>query len=135
MGKTNRDILNHLYGLLLELNFHQPDEDVFSDKTFREDPFIAKHLRQIRLRTAKYKALLHQNTYSAVLAEFHRLKEIGFEEIKKFLKPQEVLHLQPLFSKFEQLSEKDEESIAEDQEFLQLINVLKDKLNTESTDD
>lgn len=135
MGKTNGDILNHLYGLLLELNFHRPEEDVFSDEAYKEDPFIAKHLRQIRLRTAKYKALLHQNTYSAVLAEFRRLKEIGFEEIKKLLKPQETLQLQPLFSKFEQLSEKDEESIAEDQEFLQLINVLKDKLNKESADE
>lgn len=135
MGKTNRDILNHLYGLLLELNFHRPDEDVFSDRTYSEDPFIAKHLKQIKLRTSKYKALLLQKTYSAVLAEFHRLKEIGFEEIKKLLKPQEAQQLQPLFSKFEQLSEKDEESIAEDQEFLQLISALKDKLNKENADD
>jgi len=129
MQKSNAEILNHFYSLLIEMNFHRLEEDAFSEKQYRDDTFIQKHLQQIRLKTAKYKALLNRNRYTNILAEIKRLKEIGFEEIKKLLNPDEAMQLQPLFRKFEEISKKDEASIAEDQELLQLISALKDKLD------
>lgn len=134
MERSNAAVLNHFYGLLIEMNFHRPEEDVFPDKNYRDDPFIKKHLQQIKLKSAKYKALLNKNRYTTLLAEIKRLKDIGFDEIKKFLNPQEAIQLQPLFRKFEELSKQDEASIAEDQELLQLIAALKDKLD-KSTDE
>lgn len=135
MQKSNAEILNHFYGLLIEMNFTRPEEEVYPEKNYLEDPFIQKHMRQIKLQTSKYKALRSKNTYNAILAEIKRLKEIGFEEVKKLLTPKESLRLQPLFSKFEELSKKDEDSIAEDQEMLQLLNALKDKLDKQSGDE
>ena len=41
----------------------------------------------------------------------------------------------PLFRRFEELSEKDEASIAEDQEMLQLIDALKEKLDKPESDE
>lgn len=129
MERSNAIVLNHFYGLLIEMNFHRSADDAFLEKDYHDDAFIQKHLQQIKLRTAKYKAIQNKSSYTSLLAEIRRLKEIGFEEIKKFLNPQEVVELQPLFRKFEELSKKDEASIAEDQELLQLIAALKEKLD------
>lgn len=129
MQKSNLDILNHLYSLLMEINFHQDNDDVFTDVSYTDDAFIQKHLKEVKLRTAKYKALRFKNSYTTILAEIKRLKEVGFDEVRKLLNPQESTQLQLLFNKFEELSKKDEESIAEDQELLQLIAILKNKLN------
>lgn len=129
MKSSNILLLNHFYGLLIEMNFHRVDEDVFLENEYHEDPFIQKHLQQIKLKSAKYKALISKSRYVQLLEEIKRLKEIGFEEIKKLLNPQEIHQLQPLFHKFDELSKKDESSIAEDQELLQLLTALKEKID------
>jgi hypothetical protein len=129
MKSSNILLLNHFYGLLIEMNFHRVGEDVFLENEYNEDPFIQKHLRQIKLKSAKYKALISKSRYVQLLEEVKRLKEIGFEEIKKLLNPQEIHQLQPLFHKFDELSKKDESSIAEDQELLLLLTILKEKID------
>lgn len=129
MQRTNPQILDHFYNLLIEMNFNQPDEDVFSEKNYKDDPFIQKHLQQFKLKAAKLKAQNRKNNYSSLLTEINRLRKIGFEEIRKLVNPQEAAQLQPLFRKFEELSKRDEASIAEDQEMLQLISALKEKLD------
>lgn len=127
MHKTNAEILHHFYSLLLEINFHEEDKVPTADDF--ADPFIQKHLRQIKLKIAKNKAELKKSNYQSILEEIDRLRRTGMDELKKLLTPREVLQLQPLFSKFESLSNKDKESIAEDEELLQLISALKDKLD------
>jgi len=129
MQKSNSEILNHFYSLLIEMNFYRSEEDIFLEKKYQDDPFIMKHLRQIKLKTAKYRVVQNKHNYSNILTEFKRLSDIGFDEIKKFLNPQEQMRIQPLFRKFEELTEKDKTSIEEDQELLQLIVALKDKLD------
>ncbi|WP_276500689.1 hypothetical protein [Terrimonas pollutisoli] len=133
MQKTNAEILHHFYSLLLEMNFREENEAPTADDF--ADPFIQKHLRQIKLKIAKNKAELKRSTYQSILQEIDRLRKIGTDELKKLLTPKEVLQLQPLFSKFESLSKKDQESIAEDQELLQLISALKDKLDKSNPDE
>jgi len=135
MQKTNADILNHFYGLLIDMNFHRPEDTVWEDRQYKDDPFIQKHMQQIKLRTAKYNALRQKSKYNALLIELKRLKEIGIERLKQLIGPQEAIQLQPLFSKFEELSEKDETSIAEDQELLQLLAALKGKLDKPDTNE
>jgi hypothetical protein len=127
MQKSNAQILHHFYSLLLEMNFHETEDQVPSDEEFA-DPFMQRHLRQIKLKIAKSKAELKKSTYQSLLKEIDRLRKIGVDELKKLLSPKESLQLQPLFSKFESLSQRDAESIAEDEELLQLISALKDKL-------
>jgi hypothetical protein len=129
MQKTNSQILDHLYGLLIEMNFHRPDEDILNELDYKNDPFIQKHLQRIKLKTAKSHAKQNKNQYSVILQEIKRLKEIGFDKIKTLLTPQEEPQMLLLFRRFEELSEKDEASLAEDQELLGLISALKEKLD------
>ena len=134
MQKTNAEILHHFYSLLLEMNFHESEEDPPTAEEIA-DPFIKKHLRQVKLKIAKNRAELKRTLYQSILQEIDRLRKIGADELKKLLTPQEALQLQPLFSKFESMTSKDKESIAEDQELLQLITALKDKLDKTDHDD
>lgn len=133
MQKTNAEILHHFYSLLLEMNFREEDEMPANDDF--SDPFIKKHLRQIKLKTARHKAELKKSTYQSILKEIDRLRKLGTGELNKLLTPKQVLQLQPLFNKFESLSKKDEESIADDEELLQLVSVLKDKLDKSIPDE
>jgi hypothetical protein len=133
MQKTNAEILHHFYSLLLEINFHEEDKVPTADDL--ADPFIQKHLRQIKLKIARNKAELKKSTYQSILEEIDRLRKIGMDELKKLLTPREVLQLQPLFSKFESLSNKEKESIVKDEELLQLISALKDKLDKPDSDE
>jgi hypothetical protein len=135
MQKTNIEILNHFYGLLLDMNFHEPDEDIWDGDSYKEDPFVTKHLRYIKLKSAKLRAARQKTVYSNLIAEFQRLKEFGFQKLQQMLSSSEAQQLQPLFNRFEQLTEKDAGSIAEDQELLHLFSILKDKLNDPATDE
>ena len=133
MQKTNAQILHHFYSLLLEMNFHEVDKAPTAEDV--ADPFIQKHLRRIKLKIAKNKAEIKKSTYQSILKEIDRLRKIGTDELQKLLSPREVLQLQPLFNKFESLSDKDKESIAEDEELLHLISALMDKLDKPGTDE
>jgi isopropylmalate/homocitrate/citramalate synthase len=127
MANTNAEILNHFYRLLAEINFRQDEEDMRNLADPTSDAFIEKHLRQIKLLRAQYKAKQTKSRYHEVVAQFMRLKEMGQEQLKKLLTPEQARQFQPLFSRFEDLSKKDEASILEDQELLQLFSILKDK--------
>ena len=134
MQKTNAEILHHFYSLLLEMNFHEAEDELPTSEEIAE-PFIQKHLRLIKLKTAKNKAELKKTKYVLIVHEIERLRKIGVEELNKLLTPRESLQLQPLFNKFESMSKKDQESIAEDGELLQLISILKDKLDKPKPDE
>lgn len=134
MQKSNAQILHHFYSLLLEMNFHESEDDSPTPEDLA-DPFVQKHLRLIKLKTAKNKAELKRSTYQSLLQEIERLRKFGMDELKKLLTPSEASQLQPLFSKFESLSKKDQESITEDEELLQLMSALKNKLDKSTTDE
>lgn len=135
MQKSNVEILHHFYGLLMEMDFHEPDEFLTECATQQKDVFIQKHMRLIKLQTTKYKALMQKNVFDSILIEFQKLKEIGLDKIKKSLTQQEAMQLQPLFNRFEELSSNDKNSIAEDKELLQLLSSLKRKLKDEQSND
>lgn len=133
MQKTNAEILHHFYSLLLEINFHEEDRVTTEDDL--ADPFIQKHLRQVKLKLARSRAELRKSAYQSILQEIDRLRKMGMDELKKLLTPREALQFKPLFSKFESLSNKDKDSIAEDEELLRLITALKDKLDKSDADE
>lgn len=133
MQKTNAEILHHFYSLLLEINFKEEDEAPTADDF--ADPFIQKHLRLIKLKLAKNKAELKKSNYHLILQEIDRLRKLGADELKKLLVPRESLQLQRLFNRFEALTKKDEAAIAEDEELLQLISELKERLDKSNGDE
>jgi len=120
--------MNHLYGLLMEMNLHQDNDDLVSDATIL-DPFVQKHLRNIKLLTTKYAAAAQQSRYMELKAAFGKLKEAGLDELKKLLNAEEQVEFQPLFRKFNEMTPEDEKKILDDQEFLVLIEHLQKKLD------
>lgn len=120
--------MNHLYGLLMEMNLHQDGGDLVSDVAIH-NPFVVKHLRNIKLLSTKYAAAMQQSRYLELQEVFRKLRENGLDELKKLLDSQEQVEFQPLFRKFNDITPEDEKKILDDQEFLALIEHLQKKLD------
>lgn len=133
MGRVNaKQVISNLYGLMMEINLHRTDEDVLAELQSSNDPQIDKHLLRIKQITAKVKADATMVRFQKALEQIQLLKQKGLDELKKLIKPEERAELIPLFRKFEELSKDDEAAIIEDQELLQLMEILKDRLNDEA---
>ena len=124
-----KETLNHLYGLMMDINFHRSDEEVWEELEKRPSARIEKHIAKIKQISAKLRAEATRQKYNMALEQIRQFKERGLDDLKKLLGPQEQLQLQPLFRKFEELTAEDEAAILEDQELLQLMALLKDKLD------
>lgn len=124
-----RQILSNLYGVMMEINFHRTEEEVLSELQQSPDPIIEKHLIKIKQLSTKLNAEANRNSFHEALLQLKYLKERGSEELMKLFQPAEKQKLAPLFRRFEELTEKDEKAILEDQELLQLIKILKEKLH------
>jgi hypothetical protein len=127
-----KQVLSDLYGLMMEINYHRPDEEVLVELQQKPDAQLEKHLVKIRQIRAKLKAQANKERFQKAIDQIRILKEKGLNELGKLINPQEQAQLVPLFRKFEELTEKDEAAIVEDQELLHLIEVLKNKLDEDS---
>ena len=127
-----KQVLSNLYGLMMELNLHRADEDVLKELQENPDPQIEKHLVKIKQLNAKLKAQANVSRFQKVKEQIKVLKELGLEEFKKLIQPQEEAQLIPLFRKFEEITEEDEASILEDQELLRLMEILNNRANDNS---
>lgn len=130
-AKNAVEILNNYYGLMIEINYHKPAED-YLDELENTSEFVNKHFNSIKLKQAKAKALFNKQRYVNLQNEFKRLKQFGVEELKKLLGTKERQDLVPLFRKFEELSKNEESDIIEDNDFLDFIAVLKEKMDNET---
>jgi len=126
---NTKQVLSNVYGLMMEMNYHSPEEEVLMELTENPDSHLEKHLLKIRQITAKLKAQQNKERFQRVIDQIRDLREKGLDELKKLIRPQEQAQLIPLFRKFEELSSNDEAAILEDQELLLLIEILKDRIN------
>lgn len=124
-----KQVLSNLYGLMMEINFHRLDEEVSAELQQKPDRQIEEHLLKIKQINAKLKAQHNKARFEDVIEQIRKLKERGIDELKRLIPAQEQAQLVPLFRKFEELTKKDEASILEDQELLELMEVLKSKLD------
>ncbi|MEN2400892.1 hypothetical protein GKZ90_0013995 [Flavobacterium sp. MC2016-06] len=130
-AKNAVEILNNYYGLMIEINYHKPIED-YLDELDNTSEFVNKHFDLIKLKQAKAKALFIKKRFINLQNEFQRLKQYGVEELKKLLGTKERQDLVPLFRKFEELSKNEESDIIDDNDFLDFIAVLKEKIDNET---
>lgn len=128
----SRNILNNLYGLLIEMNFYEPEEDVLQQLELKPDSQILKHLTLIKQLTAKIKADVNKSRFQALIDQVNLLRQNGLDELKKLILPEEQAQLIPLFHKFEGMSKEDEQDILNDQELLLLIKILKERSGNSS---
>jgi hypothetical protein len=127
-----KQVLSDLYGLMMEINYHRPDEDVLEELQQKPDAQLEKHLVKIRQISAKLMAQANKERFQKAIEQIRILKDKGLDELKKLISPHEQAQLVPLFRKFEELTEKDEAAIMEDQELLHLIEVLKNKIDEDT---
>jgi len=129
MAATNaKEALNNLYGLMMEINFHKPEEEVIEQLSSTPDAFVELHLKKMKQLMAKLRGEAHKQRFTRALEELQKLKEKGIDELRKLLTVNEQMELQPLFRKFEELTPEDERALLEDQDVLRLMEILKDRL-------
>ncbi|NCD70957.1 hypothetical protein [Mucilaginibacter agri] len=129
MAPSNKQILNNLYGLMLEINYHQDDHDVLAELEAKPDAVVNTHMLKIKQLTAKLKAEANRQRYLDALSQLQLLKQKGIEEFKKLFSLSDQTKLVPMFNRFTELSKKDEQEILEDQEMLQFMEILKARAN------
>jgi len=122
--------LRNLYGLFMEMNYHREPADFVSELNDK-DPFISMHLKNVMLHRTKAKAMLKKRKFEELKEQFIALKNLGIEKLQELFAPAERIEMVKLFSKFEELTEKDIDAINEDQDFLTFISSIKDKLEDE----
>ena len=125
---TDRDALNKLCGLMMEVNYHEEVDDAIIAELDSDPIFTAQLLDLKKIRT-QYRAKSFKAKLTSIAEQFQKLKEIGSEKLSNLLTPEERLEKAPLFRKFEELTSKDQEQIMEDQELLKFIDLMKDKLD------
>src|ERR1700744_5130571 len=96
-----KQVLSNLYGLMMEINYHRPDEEVQAELQEKPDAQIEKHLIKIRQLKTKLKAQENSDRFQRAIDQIRLLKEKGLDELKKLITPQEQAQLVPLFRKFE----------------------------------
>jgi hypothetical protein len=131
---NTKQLLLNLYGLMMEINLHQEDADVLEELRASPDRQIDRHMLRIKQISAKLRAKANKLRFEKAIEQVRMLKERGIDEIKKLFSPDEQLRLRPLFNKFTELTLEDETAILEDQEILQLIEILKDRLDDRHDD-
>jgi hypothetical protein len=124
-----KQVLSNLYGLMMEINLHREDEDVLAELQAHPDGQIDKHLFKIKQLSAKFKAETNRLRFQEAMEQITILKQKGLDELKKLLRPHEQEQLMPLFRKFEELTQEDQAAILGDQEVLQLMEILKNRLD------
>ncbi|MBS1532574.1 MAG: hypothetical protein JSU01_19880 [Bacteroidetes bacterium] len=129
---NSKQVLSNLYGLMMEINYYRPDKEILEELEQKPDAQLDAHLVKIKQLNAKLKAQANQERFQKAVDQIKVLKEKGLEELKRLISPQEQAQLVPLFRKFDELTEKDEAAIGEDQELLHLIEILKNKLDEDS---
>ena len=127
MSTNAKQILNNLYGLMMEINYQREDDEILAELAEKPDAQLDNHLLKIKQLTTKLKAEASKLRYHDALEQLKKLKDQGIEEFKKLFNPSEQAQLIPLFNKFSELSKKDEEAILEDQEMLQFMTILKNR--------
>lgn len=129
-----KQVLSNLYGLMMEINLHRTDEEVLDELRQRPDASIEAHLSRIKQLSTKLKAAENRSRFKTALDQIKLLKEKGINELKQLIQPSEEAELIPLFHKFQELTEKDAEAILEDKALLQLMKILKERINEDKHD-
>jgi hypothetical protein len=83
MSTNSKQILDNLYGLMMEINYCREDEDIIGEYSEKPDPQINNHLIKIRQLSAKLKAEANKARYANAVEQIKKLKERGIDEFKK----------------------------------------------------
>jgi hypothetical protein len=126
----NRAALKNMYGLIIESSYHAEYNDEEID-ALRGNKQIMDQLADIKRMGAKYQAKAKMSFFQKATKQYQKYREMGVEKLSELLSPAERLELQPLFRKFEEITDEDAELISNDQELLKLMELLEDKVDSD----
>jgi len=132
---TNKQILNNFYGLMMDINYHRDDDEILAELALKPDALIDKHLAKIKQLTAKLKAEANRQRYANAVQQLKLLKEKGIEQFKTMFSSSEQAALVPMFNRFTELSQADEQAILDDQQMLEFLEILKNKADESNPKD
>ncbi len=127
-----KQALNNLYEMLIELNLYRTQEDTLVELNENPDPQIEKHLIYIKQLNTRLRANANKNRYQRAIEQLKLLKEKGIDELINLFPLKEHNRLMPLFRKLEHFSPQDETSVVEEQEILQFMEILKNRINDDT---
>ncbi len=131
---NNSEIIKRLDEFFQEAIIKFPDEEVLEYVKQNPNPAFQKHLIYIRKLNTKAKAEF-QKGVSAKAKEILEslISEIGKNElINRLLAQPKYKTLAPqLFSKFEDITDADKESMLTDRKFMELVRELKEDMENE----
>jgi len=120
--------LKYLDELIEEAIINLPDEEILEDVRNYPNPDFQKHLTYIRRLNTKAKADLQKGISAKAREVLESLiKEIGQNQLlRELLSQPKYKELAPqLFSKFEEITEEDKESMLTDRKFMELVREIK----------
>lgn len=127
-NKENQIALKNMYGLMMESTYHSEYSDEQIEQ-LRQNSEIMSQVADIKRMAVKYQAKAKKSFFEIASERYLKYKALGVDKLKEALSPTERVELQPLFSKFEEISEADAEQIIQDQELLMLMEVLEGKVD------
>ncbi len=128
------DILKHLDELFEEAIINFPDEEILEDLKQRPNSNFQKHLTHIKKLNTKAKATMQKRISNRAKEILDNLiNEIGKNELlTKLLDQPKYQKLAPqLYSKFEEITEEDKESMLTDRKFMELVRELRKDLEND----
>jgi len=128
-----KEIINNLYELLIEINLASDSMPEYELPPDKEEQMVQGHLKHIRRLKAQYKAKKQREDLISIITDFRQLKDEGIQKLERFLSPKQKKEYASLFRKFSSLSKQDEQDILEDAQILQMIQLLKKKLDEDSS--
>lgn len=130
---TNREIIKRLNDLFEEAIANYPEEDLIKEIKENPDPLFDRNLKYIRKRNTIAKANLQKVWWNSAKEEIERLIEkLGKSGlIETLLKQPQYKELAGFFSKYEEISDEDKESMMTDKKMLELISKLKEETKNE----
>lgn len=129
----NLTIINRLNDLFEEAIANTPSEDLFLEEDVTSDPAFNNNLKFIRKLNTIAKSNLKKKFWENAKEEISKLiKEVGKSSLlASLLGEPEYKEVNAFFSKFQNVSDQDKESMLLDTKMLELIRKLKSEFKDE----
>lgn len=133
----NSEIIKRLNDLFEEAIANYPEEDLLKEVNESDDPLFERNLKYIRKLNTKAKAKLQKGWWTSAKLEVEKLiQEIGKGGmIEQLLNQPQYEELAAFFSKYEEISEEDKQSMMTGRKMLELLKQLKEETKDEKNPD
>lgn len=133
-AKEKIDFVNRIYGLIIEANMHQPDEEVLPEINPTTDVYYTNGLALVRQLNTKAKAQLNKNRFTQAQELLNELLQKAGSNLESFFRGMssepENEKILAFFRNYQSLSETDKKAMLMDNKVLELMSKAKKNLDS-----